>query len=821
MGDGADERCVVAEGDVVSPEVLVVSKHPTGDARQLELQELMESIGFTRVAYTSIIKCRNWEREPTKSDVKVCASNYLQDEIEAVDPELVIVMGNEALLGTLGKSGITKYAGRVYDGPGGYRVVPTLSYSAAVRNPRQMPQLRADLEFAARLSFGDAPGTPKPKLFTADTKDKLRKLKKLLEQTVEAAYDIETTGHDEFDPDAAIVSIAIAGVTESGRKYAAVVPLYHPQSPLRKVWERVLRWLAPSFERVPELSAHNGKFDARWLRRFGVHALVHFDTMLAIHTLDENKPKGLKPAARSRLGVDPWEIETKDLLSTPIRQVLRYNALDAWYTLHLKWTLDKDFEKEPELYKLFRRVMMPANSAYIEAEQRGIWVDRERVATNLHRRRAELAELEDKIYEHLPPVDESWPTTAKGKPAEINFNPSNFLRWLLFEHLELPVIKRGKAKEDGSPGDPSVAEDVMLQLVDKHPIIQMLLDRSVIVKHVQFLTSYDEFMDDNDRLHTSFKLYGTVTGRTSSGKAGDEKLVGNALAKRRGVNIQQVPRDSVVRAVFGAPPGYAFVSADYSQVELRVAAFLAREENMISIYQRDEDIHLATAASVMGKPMSQITKEERKGAKAINFGFLYGMSWAKFILTAREKYQYEFTETEAKAVRKRYFQMYPALHPWHERQRRLVRRHKRVRSPLGRVRHLPDIDSRDRGVQAEAERQAINSPVQSFASDLTLLAMTRIRRRFKAMGLDAHTVGTVHDEINFEIAKRDLSQALPMIKHEMENLPLERLFGLFVDVPMRCDIEMSAFWSRGVELTDEQIFGWNNDLYDELVEAQR
>lgn len=821
MADGADVRCVVASGDLQRPELLVITKHPLGDARTREITDMLESVGFTRVAITAVVKCRNYQAEPSKADLKTCASVYLADEIALVNAEIVMPMGNEALQGVLGKSGIMKYRGRVFDGPGNSKVVPTLSYSAALRNPRQMPGMLADVEFAARLAFGEKEGTPKPKLFKADDKAKLRKLKLLLEQTAAIAYDIETTGGDEFDPDAAIVSVSFAGELKSGREFCAVLPLYHPESPFRRAWRQVLTYLSSAIENVPSQTAHNGKFDSRWLRQYGVQSKVTFDTMLAIHTLDEGAPKGLKPAARSKLGVDPWDISTSSLLTTPLRKVLHYNALDSWYTWHIRKLLKADLDKEPDLKRLYRAIVIPANAEYIEAERRGIWVSSSRLATSLHVKQSELDMLEDAIHEHLPARDEAWPTNAKGKQLDINLNPSNFLRWLLFDHLGLPIVARGKDKDDGTPGDPSVAEAVMMELKPKHAIIDLLLQRSVLVKHVQFLTSYDATMDDRGRIHTTFKQYGTVTGRTSSGKAGDDKLVGRALATRRGVNIQQVPRDSSVRGVFGAPPEYAFVSADYSQVELRVVAFLSRDEQMLSVYQNDQDIHMMTAMSVLGVPEAQVSKEQRKGAKAVNFGFVYGMSANKFVLTAREKYEMEYTDVEARGMRDAYFRTYAGLKPWHDLQRRVVRKYGRVRSPLGRVRNLPDIYSPDRGVQAEAERQAINSPVQSFASDLTLLSMVIASRRMRKAGLRAYTVGTVHDEVNYEVHRDDLARALPIIRRTMEHLPLERLFGLYVDVPMRCDIEVSAQWGRGRELSVDEIEAWSDDKYDELVEGQR
>ena len=338
-------------------------------------------------------------------------------------------------------------------------------------------------------------------------------------------------------------------------------------------------------------------------------------------------------------------------------------------------------------------------------------------------------------------------------------------------------------------------------------MVDLLLERSKWQKYCSsFLTSYDELADLNDRIHTVFKLAGTVTGRLSSGKEDAEKLT--AQKNVRGVNIQQVPRDNFIRGMFGAAPGYTFVEADFSQVELRVVAFLSRDKTMMHLYQTGQDIHLATASNVLGIPMSQVTKDDRKKAKAVNFGFVYGMGWRKFILTAFSKYELTFTEEEAQQIRRLFFEQFSGLFPWHSRQRRLVNQYGRVQSPLGRIRHLPDIYSGDQGVRAEAERQAINSPVQSFASDMTMLSMLEIHKQFESLDLEGHIIGTVHDALLFEVKNDQVGQCLPIIKDTMENLPLERKFGVVLDVPIISDLKVGTHWGDARELTPDEVYNW-------------
>lgn len=551
---------------------------------------------------------------------------------------------------------------------------------------------------------------------------------------------------------------------------------------------------------VKKVVAHNGKFDLRWLHQFGMPVWLTFDTMLAAHLLNENRPKALEALAGALLGVPNWKISTKALMDEPLRKVLWYNACDTWYGAYLYFELKKQIAEQPRLAKLLRRMMMPASNAFVPIERRGIWTDREALQTNGAIARATLAEYDEKIMAYVPDR-EHWPDNIK----EVNFNASNFARWWLFEWLKLPVLERGKDKEDGSPGDPSMAESIMLRHAQLEgpggEVARLLVERAKWQKYSSaFFSAYEEQIDERDRIHTTFKLTGTVTGRLSSGKGDDDKVTGRV--QNRGVNLQQVPRDGFVRGIFGAPPGSVFVECDYSQIELRVAAFLAREKHLLHLYATGQDVHMTMATRMTGRPASEVSKEERKKAKAVNFGFLFGMGWFKFIDTAWSNYGVVVSEEEAKAFRRAFFEEFPELPRWHARQRALAKKYKRVESPLGRVRHLPDIDSPVDGVRAEAERQAINSPVQATASDMCLYSLVRLTDAFRELDLRAHSVGTVHDAINFEVPVEEVPTVLPLIRSTMENLPLEQ-FGCYLDVPIVADAKIGTRWGSAVEVPEE------------------
>jgi len=792
-------RCILAQPVTAKTDILIVTRNPLSSRAREELDQylIQADIDPARVATTGATKCKVWNVDPGKADIKTCATEYLSQEVDTLRPRLIVAMGNEALLATTGRSGIMKYRSRTYD----YRgtpVIPTISPSMVKRNPGQEAGFIADLNFIRRAADGqEAPTRKPPSIRYVTSGAGVKALRGALEGCYGAYFDIETTGFDEWKPDSRIVSISFTlwyskDATEPDEVWA--LPLYHPESPFKNSWRKVFRYLSGSLD-GKKVVAHNGKFDSRWTKRFGFPVTQTFDTMLAAHVLNENRPKGLKPLAQTLLGVEPWGIDTKDLLSTPLKMVIRYNSLDTWWGAHLYFVLRKQLAEQPRLARVMMELLVPASNELVDVEQRGIYTDREQLATNKVIAEQTLAEIEEQLLREVPPDDE-WPEGIK----EVNFNRSNFMMWWLFDYIGFPVLSRGKPKEDGSPGDPSMAEgniEHYAKMFPDNPIPSLLLQRSGWYKNLTaFLSAYSEQIDDEDRIHTTFKVTGTVTGRLSSGKNDQEKVTGQV--QNRGVNLQQVPRDKFIRGLFGAPPGSVFVEADYSQVELRIAAFIAQEKAMLELYRLGHDIHTRMARRMVGR--EEVTGEQRKKAKAVNFGFLYGMGWRKFIETAWSNYGVVVTEAEAQLFRQLFFDEFPDLVPWHQRQRRLVRKYKRVESPLGRVRHLPDIDSLDEGVRAEAQRQAINSPVQSMASDMCLLSFIMLSKQFREMGLEARSVGTVHDAINFEVPEAEVPIVVPLIRQTMENLPLEQKFGVSLNIPIISDVKIGRRWGGATEI---------------------
>lgn len=806
-----DDVCATGVGPV-SPDVLVVTKFPASVKMRLELEADLRTAGLpadVSLMFTGAVKCRTWELEPGRADLKAC-KHYLDEEIAFTKVKWVLALGNEGLSSTAGKSGITKYRGIPFPGPHDSTVIATISPGMFKRNPGLRGGYDADLRYFVSQVTGKttADDSLPSHVERVDTKAQLRAMRDEMLEATGCSFDIETTGHTEFEPGAAIVSLCVTTwrAVDDPEPIVWQLPLGHPESPWRTSWQRILAYLAPAFNRIPVAVAHNGKFDCRWLRHFGVTRTTTFDTMFAAHLLDENRPKGLKPLARQLLGAEAWAMSTKSLLEEPIDRVLEYNGLDTWHTMRLWRIFRQQLIEQPRLHRIFRLLLMPASEVFTDVERRGLWVDRETLHTNWRIAEAELEDVEQRLLALVP---DDWAERSGTK--EINYNASNWLRWMLFDHLGAPVRARGKTKDDGSPGAPSVAEAVMLDLAEMDGEVgafaRLLIERSKWFKYCSsFFSAYDEQLDANDRIHSTFKITGTVTGRLSSGKADEEKVT--TRRQIRGVNLQQVPRDKFVRGIFGAEPGWSFIEADYSQVELRIAAEVSGERNMLHHYATGQDLHMAMACRMTGKPAHLVTSEERKKAKPVNFGYLYGMGWRKFQVTAWTNYGLRFTDAEAEASRTAFFDMWPDLMAWHAKQRRLAATFGRVESPIGRVRHLPDIYSPHQDVRAEAERQAINSPVQAFASDLTVLSLVLLDEAFKREGLRARPLGTVHDAVNFEAPDEELYVVLPLIKDTMQNLPIQRKFGYRLRVPLIADLKVGQRWGGARELTEEEIYAW-------------
>lgn len=788
LHEGAEHVCLLGSGSRKA-DVMILGEAPgaredeehrafVGPAGQL-LDHTLTQAGISRddCYISNVAKCRPpSNRTPERAEIKTCVSTYLGKELAAVKPNYMLLLGNSALLGVTGRSGITKHHGSVYE-TDGLKMMATVHPALVLRNPAWGRAFSADVVRFGRMTRGEET-TPPSTVKIVRRRGQLAWLLRELMRAKEVAWDIETWVDDE-QVDAPYVRppgqdwhgdeslITCIGFTwQEG--LSAVVPLWH-STPTWSDPAVVLEALRPALERTDcKFIAQNGKFDARWMASKGIKVRQHFDTMLAAHMLDENRAKGLESLVQTELGAAPYKLAEADKKRTyhvPLRRLCIYNGKDTNYTFRLKHLFAAQLREEPRIARVFMKLMMPASEALVDIERTGVFMDADR----WRERRKECEEKRELIYKY---IDQYVPVYMK----PLNLNAPMQIARLLFDEMGLEILERTKK------GAPSTKESVLLELAaDGEKIATAILKYRKWAGYInRYLDPWKyEWLDDAWRLHCTYKLFGTVTGRLS-GEGG----------------IQQVPRDPLIRSILGAEPGWSFVQADYSQIELRIIAMLANERRMIAQYLRGEDVHTLRAVKMTGKPANRLTKEERKKAKPVNFGYSYGMGHEKMVAYAFENYEVRMSSDEARTDREGFFEDYPGLRPWHERQRRLARRYQRVQSPIGRVRHLPDVMSGDRDVAAEAERQAINSPVQSFASDLMLLSLIQLHAKLPPS--EARIVGTVHDSILFEVRDDKVNEHLPLIKEVMEDMSVVRKkFGAEVTVPIRADIEVGTHWGEG------------------------
>jgi len=734
------------------------------------LTELLEEAGFSRsdCYITNAVKCRPADNAtPTRLNVRAC-SDFLAKEIDKVQPKLILGLGNTALLALTRRSGITKHRGKLYSAQG-IPVICTFHPAAALRSAGYLHPIRADLQAAARRLNGGS--TLRTRTVLVTNKVHLKSLIRVLERADTIAFDLETSGLHEWADDAAIVTLGVSW----GEGRSAVIPLWHsciPQDQFAANWiTTVLHELKPVLEdKTKKYVAHNGKFDCKWLARFGVYVPLTFDTMIAAHLLDENRSKGLKPLAQMLLGADDWDEEVKSAYSLPIKRLAIYNGKDCDYTLRLYYIFRKELLEQPRVARVFQKLMMPASAVFTRLELGGTYLDEER--------------LEDRYIEATRNVEKLERYMLKSVPKKlqpINFNsPAQVSVWL-FKSLKLPILEETKT------GAPSTAESVLFRLEKKHKVVSALLKYRKWSKYLStYLGPWIERRDKRGRIHPSYRLTGTVTGRLSSSEP----------------NLQQVPRNSLIRGCIGAPPGWTFMEADYSQIELRIAAWMAGERSMLRLLNSGHDLHRNTAMAITGK--DDIDGEDRViWGKHPNFGLLFGMYPKKYQEYCRDNGGQEITLATAEEVYQTFHNTYPALRRWHSRQIRLAHRYLSISNPIGRVRHLPDVRNPNDSVRMEAERQAINSPVQGFASDLMVFSAIRLARIFD--GRYARMVGSVHDSLLFEVRDEMVDEVARTVKDVMEDKDdLKKMFGVKLEVPIVVEISVGQFWSESETWTDEK-----------------
>ena len=572
-------------------------------------------------------------------------------------------------------------------------------------------------------------------------------------------FDTETTS---LDPMAArLVGLALS--VEAGE--ACYIPLAHryPGAPDQLGLEATLARLKPwlESERHAKLAQH-AKYDCHVLANHGitVRGIAH-DTLLASYVLESHQRHDMDSLALRHLGAQTIlyeQVAGKGASAIGFDQVsveraTEYSAEDADVTLQLHGALWPRVAADAKLRHVYEAIEMPVSGVLLTMERHGVLVDTALLAAQSGELGAKMVALEAKAH------------ALAGQP--FNLASPKQLGEILFERLKLPVVKKTPS------GAPSTDEEVLERLALDHPLPKALLEHRGLAKLKSTYTDKLPRMVNpaTGRVHTHYAQAVAVTGRLSSSDPNLQNIPVRTAEGRR------------IREAFIAPPGSSIVSADYSQVELRIMAHLSGDRSLLEAFARGEDIHRHTAAEIFGVPLPEVSAEQRRYAKVINFGLIYGMS--AFGLAGNLGIE----RSAAQSYMDRYFQRYPGVAAYMDRTRQEARERGYVETVFGRRLWLPDIGSANQARRQGAERQAINAPMQGTAADLIKLAMIAVQGWLERERLQSKLVMQVHDELVLEVPAGELERVKPEVERLMAGVAA-------LDVPLVVEAGVGDNWDK-------------------------
>lgn len=639
--------------------------------------------------------------------------------------------------------------------------------------------------------------------------DHLRELRHLIVAIAtaeEVVIDLETTGLDEHAPGARIVLASLTlpqnGDPTSPTPPTFVVPLSHPESPLQGYWREVMTKIAQAIRSWGgPLTNANLKFDLRWIAAhtgIDLAPQLAWDTQVSSHLLDETSSTRLKERAPATFGVPPWDdfdLSTPGAAErVPLIDLALYAARDTYWTWRLavlhrslmgvgKEGEDADPPTSPDeveerrLGALAVWCAMPTAATLTSVEVRGMGLDVEWVKERTKALEAVVERTRADLSSRYAPAMIDLGHT----PERASFAPTSlwFRAW-----AECAVEAGDLVVAALTPtGIPQWSKAVLVrQARAGSQVAELLLEHRGAVKSLEFLTSWMGVVTPDHRIHTTYHVGRVVTGRLSSSDP----------------NMQQVTKS--LKPAFIPRPGYLIAELDYSQIELRAAAFVAGCEPMKQAFRDGADLHRLIAASITSKHPEDVTPEERQGGKAANFGFLYGQGAEGFREYAETNYGVSFTPDESFRVRAAFFEQWDGMGQWQARQ--VARAHDtgQVVSPLGRVRRLPMIHDGNPALSGHAERSAMNAPIQGFASDIMQIAAASIEGRLPGYVPvpDVALVGTIHDSIIAEVPEGDWKRATARCMRRMLDVaPILARMGCGLDVPLAVEASVGTRWGLG------------------------
>ena len=571
------------------------------------------------------------------------------------------------------------------------------------------------------------------------------------------ALDTETTSLNAMQAEMVGISFAI------GHGEAAYLPLAHHYAgaPAQLDRDAVLAKLKPLLENpAAKIVGQHLKYDRHIFANYGITLRgVVDDTLLQSYVLEAHQPHELGNLASRHLGlatISYDDVTGKGASRISFEQVAierasEYAAEDADITLRVRDALAPQIAASDKLAFVYRNIELPVAEILFRMERTGVLLDRNLLAVQSGELGRKMLELEQRAYQ------EAGQPFNLGSPKQIGD--------ILFTQKGLPVVKKTPG------GAPSTDEETLEQLALDHPIARAILDYRGMAK---LKSTYTDKLPQmvhprTGRLHTSYSQATAVTGRLASSEPNLQNIPARTAEGRR------------IREAFIAPPGHVLVSADYSQIELRIMAHLSDDAGLLTAFAEDRDIHTATAAEVFGVPLEEVNSDQRRMAKVINFGLIYGMS--AFGLAS----QLNLERAAAQAYIDRYFARYPGVADYMQRTRETARSQGYVETVFGRRLYLPEINAKNPQRRQGAERAAINAPMQGTAADLIKLAMIAVQRWLDDEKLGSRLLLQVHDELILEVPEHELDRVRAELPTHMCNVAV-------LKVPLRVGVGSGANW---------------------------
>ncbi len=628
------------------------------------------------------------------------------------------------------------------------------------QNDKKLIELYKEYELRSLLNnlLNKQPAKTKTSYEAVLTKEQFNSWLEKLKSVEEFAFDTETTALNAMSAELVGLSVAVEPNT------AAYIPLAHDyeNAPEQLSREWVLEQLKPILEdSTKKVIGHNLKYDIIILSHYGINLKPGFDTMLESYILNSGMNRhNLDDTSLKYLGKTTIKFEDiagkgkkmKTFNQIEIEEATPYAAEDADVSLQLHKYLWPKICEIPELKSSFETFELPLVSVLASMEQLGVKIDSDMLKKQSIELESRLNILQDNAYK------------IAGKT--FNLSSPKQLQEILFTDLRIPVIKKTPK------GQPSTSEPVLQELANDYPLPAIILEYRSLSKLKSTYTDKlpQQINPNTGRVHTSYNQAVTVTGRLSSSDP----------------NLQNIPirteEGKKIREAFIAKDGYKLLAADYSQIELRIMAHISGDENLNKAFSNNHDVHTATASEVFGLPADQVTPLQRRNAKAINFGLLYGMS--AFGLSQ----QLKIPQAEAKQYIELYFQRYPKVKEYMENTRVFAEKHGYVETIFGRRLYLPEINSNNHMQKMGAQRAAINAPMQGSSADIIKIAMIKVGKWLETHEIDGQMIMQVHDELVFEIKNSDIDKA----KSEIPRLMSE---AAKLNVPLIANVDVGSNWA--------------------------